>query len=144
MEIIRAEAKKVGLELIEKPFANSAEVQTAAESLLGSVDIILISPSNALFSALDSLLRVAKKGNIPVIGGDESAVKRGSIATYNFSNTDVGIATAEIVIKVLKGDTNPGDIPVARPPKSRLYINQEAAKEAGITFSPDLLKEAQR
>lgn len=137
MAVIRAEAKKAGLEVVEAPVANSSEVRAAVESLRGKVDVMLISPANTVFSALDTLLGVAKESGIPVFGGDESAVTRGSIATYGFSNAEVGRETAEVVLRVLQGKVPPGEIPVARPPTAKLYVNATAAAAAGVKLTTE-------
>ena len=137
MAVIRAEAKKTGFEVVEAPVANSSEVRAAVESLRGKVDVMLISPANTVFSALDTLLGVAKESGIPVFGGDETAVARGSIATYGFSNVEVGRETAEVVLRVLQGKVPPGEIPVARPPNAKLYVNAVAAAAAGVKLSAE-------
>lgn len=142
-EVFRREAYKLGLNLVEVPVSNSAEVKTTTEILISKkVDVILISPSNTVFSALDALICTAHSAKIPIIGGDESAVIKGSIATYGFSNKDVGIATAEVVLKILKIDpkNKVGDIPVARPRENHLFINRKVAEQAGISLPTDLLR----
>ena len=139
VEVFRREASRAGLSLQEVPVTNSAEVKAAAEVLVSrGVDVILISPSNTLFSALDSLISTAQNARIPVLGGDESAVGRGSLATYGFSNHDVGVATAEIVLEVIGRDGAAGDIPVAAPRENRLFVNEEAMSRAGITIPDDM------
>jgi putative ABC transport system substrate-binding protein len=139
MKVIRAKAQEVGWTLLEVPVATSAEVRQAVESLKGRVDLIMVSPSNVVFSALDALLATSKEIGVPVLGGDESAVKRGSIATCGFSNTDVGLATAEVVLEVLKNDKPAGEIPVARPPAARLFLNEEAAAAFGLKLDATIL-----
>ena len=137
----REAATKEGLTLVEVPATNSAEVNAAAEVLVGKkVDVILVSPSNTLFSAFNSLISKADSAGIPVIGGDESAVQQGSVATYGFSNKDVGIATAEIILEILKGGKDAGSIPVAKPKQNHLFVNEEALKKANLTI-PSELKE---
>jgi putative ABC transport system substrate-binding protein len=138
MVVIRAAAKELGLSLVEVPIASSADVVPAVESLRGRVEVILISPSNDVFSALDALLGQAKRLGLPVVGGDESAVTRGALATYGFSNEEVGTATAECVLRVLKGDTPAGAIPVSLPPQAHLYLNRTALSAAGVRIPQDL------
>ena len=139
VEVFRQTAQELGLTLAEAPATNSSEVKTAASVLRGKkVDVILISPSNTLFSALDSLISTAQEAGIPVVGGDESAVERGSVATYGFSNKDVGVATAEIVLEVLNSEKEAGTIPVARPKQNRLFVNATAIEKAGIIIPESL------
>ncbi len=139
VEIFRIATEELGFILIETPATNSAEVKLAAQVLVSKkVDAILISPSNTLYSALDALIATAQQAGIPVIGGDESAVERGSAATYGFSNYDVGVATAEIVLEVLKGEQKAGDIAIASPKQNRLFINTAALETAGISIPEEM------
>jgi len=139
VKIFRETARELGLTLVETPATNSSEVKTAASVLVSKkVDAIIVSPSNTLFSALNSLISTAEEASIPVIGGDETAVERGSVATYGFGNKDVGVATAEIVIEVLKGERKTGDIPVTCPKQNRLFLNTKALEKAKITVPEKL------
>lgn len=142
MKIIRAASEPLGIDLVEIPVSTSAEVKAATEALTKKVDAILVSPSNTVFSALDTLIGTARENNVPVIGGDETAVRKGSLATYGFRNKDVGIATAEIVLRICRDNVPPGSIPVARPPHPTLFLNQDAARGMGLTFDETLVKEA--
>jgi len=142
MRVIRATASSRNLSLVEVPVANSAEVRAAVESLKGRVDVILVSPANTVYSALDTLIGSALNIGIPVVGGDESAVKRGVVATYGFSNEAVGVATAKIVVMITEGDAEPGNIPVGCPPGAKLFYNAKAASEAKVSVPDDLLNQA--
>lgn len=140
MIVIREAAKELGFKLIEVPISASSEVTTAVESLKGRADVMLISPSNDVYTALDALLGAALRIGLPVVGGDETAVKRGSLATYGFSNEDVGIATAECVLSIFRGDRPAGEIPVATPPAPKLFLNREKLTANGLVLPPDLEK----
>ena len=141
MVVIRQQAKEAGLTLVEVPITGSMDVVPAVESLRGKVEILLISPSNDLYSALDAFLGAASRLGLPVLGGDESAVKRGSLATYGFSNEAVGESTAECVLLVLKGDRLAGDIPVVIPPRPSLFLNRNALEKAHIQIPSSLSAE---
>jgi putative ABC transport system substrate-binding protein len=57
----------------------------------------------------------------------------------------MGVATADMVDKVLKG-TKPGDMDVVsmkdQPGSLGLYINKTSAEKMGVTIPPELLKKA--
>jgi putative ABC transport system substrate-binding protein len=48
---------------------------------------------------------------------------------------------AAFVDKIVKG-TNPPDLPVQQPTKFEFVINLKAAKQIGLTLSPDFLVRA--
>jgi putative ABC transport system substrate-binding protein len=139
MKIIRASLQKKNISLIEIPVSSSSEVITAVRTLKGRIDAIMVSPANTVFAALDTVINEAEQMNIPVFGGDETAVKKGSIATCGFSNKDVGVATGIILLKVLENKQNAGNIPVSRPHNLSLYVNNTLAQKYKVIIPESTL-----
>jgi putative tryptophan/tyrosine transport system substrate-binding protein len=142
MYYIRKELDKSGLKYIEVPVSNTSEILSAAKSLVGKIDMFLVSPSNVVVSGISSLIKVALDNKIPVIGGDRETVENGSLITYGFDNLEIGKETAELVIKILKENKNPGDIPVSKPPIVSLYLNETYLTKLSISIPKDLLLNA--
>lgn len=119
--------------------SSSSEIAACAQSLSNKCDVFFISPSNTIYENLGALKKVAEQKGIMIIGGDKSAVsKYGSLGTYTYNFVEMGVNTAELAIKILDQKLLPGNIPVARPSNTYLYLNSETAKELGLTL-PDTL-----
>ena len=63
--------------------------------------------------------------------------------SYATNPNDLSRRAAVFVDKILKG-TKPADLPVEQPIKFELIINLKAAKQIGVTISPNVLARADR
>jgi putative ABC transport system substrate-binding protein len=145
MRYIRPLLKKNGLESIEVPVANSAEVMGSAKSLVGRCDVMLIPGDNTVISAISAMVKVANENHIPLFAGDEASVEKGAIATYGNNYYEIGVATGAIAAKILNENIKePGSIPVTVATDADLIINLKAAKEQKADVPESLLKQAKR
>ncbi len=138
-EKIKAEA--MGLKVVQATAASSAEVQQAAQSLVGRVDAISVLTDNTVVSALESVVKVAKDNKIPLIAGDTDTVKRGAVAAYAFNYEDLGKQAGDMAAKILNG-TPIKDIPVEYASKLTLSVNPTSAKAMGVTIPTELMTTA--
>ncbi|MBB4191256.1 putative ABC transport system substrate-binding protein [Rhizobium aethiopicum] len=143
LAVLKAEAEKAGLTVVESAATKSAEVQGAARALVGRADAIYIPTDNTIISALEGVVAVAEESKLPLFTADTDSVSRGSIAALGFNYYDVGKQTGEIVVRVLKGE-NPGDIAVKTAAGSDLVVNKAAAAKMGVTLPESVLSRANK
>lgn len=143
LAVLKAEAEKVGLTVVESAATKSAEVQGAARALVGRADAIYVPTDNTIISALEGAVAVAEESKLPLFTADTDSVWRGSIAALGFNYYDVGKQTGEIVVRVLKGE-NPGEIPVKTAAGSDLVVNKAAAAKMGVTLPESVLSRANK
>lgn len=132
---------KMGMTLVEATAPRSVDVGSAAQSLVGKVDVFYNSTDNNVVSSYESLVKVAREAKIPLVAADADSVKRGAIAALGVNYRDLGEQTGRMVVKILKGE-KPGAIPVETSAKLELYVNPGAAKLQGVTLSDALIKSA--
>ena len=134
VNLVKENASEAGFdEVKEATVTSSSEVATAARSLVGTVDAIYVPTDNTVVSALESVVQVGQENQLPVFSGDTDSVARGAIASIGFNYYDIGVQTADMVTKVLKG-SKPGDLPVEFADKLQLYVNPAAAEATGVTL----------
>lgn len=132
---------KLGIVLVKQTANKTADMAQAATKLAGRVDAIFISNDNTALSALQSVLMASNKAKIPVYLSDTAAVERGALAALGPNQYQVGLQSAKLIARSLKGDAI-GTIPVAFPTKIDLSINEEAAKNLGIHIPSDIRHQA--
>lgn len=140
VEMAEEAAKNLGLTIEKAAISASSEVQQAAGSL--DVDAYYVPTDNAVVSALEGLLQTADKKKVPVISADGESVKRGATATYGINYEKLGEQTAAMAVKLLKGEAEPASLPVETISQVDLYLNEDAAKKAGIEFTEDMKSKA--
>ena len=145
VESIKAIAPKMGFTIVESPAMGINNVPSAGQALVGKVDAIFVPNDTTVYGAFELLVKVAQDGKVPLFTAERRSVQRGAVATVGFDFKDMGMRTADMVDKVLKG-TKPGDMDVQYmkdlPNALALYINKDSAEKMGVKLPPDLLKRA--
>jgi ABC-type uncharacterized transport system substrate-binding protein len=85
----------------------------------------------------------ALKSQLPSMYSNRQAVEAGGLMSYGADIADNYRRVAYYVDRILKG-AKPADLPVEQPTKFEFIINLKAAKQIGLTLSPDLLARANR
>ncbi|MGX2957440.1 ABC transporter substrate-binding protein [Ursidibacter arcticus] len=141
LDELKEAAKKANIQVVPVAVQRSADIGTAARSLNGKVQAIYISEDNAVVSAYEALHKAALEAKIPVIAADKDTVERGALAAYAVNQYDIGAETGKVAASILRGE-KAGAIATHSVSKMELSINQQTAKELGITVPETLLKEA--
>ncbi|KQO73823.1 ABC transporter substrate-binding protein [Rhizobium sp. Leaf262] len=141
LELLKTEAAKAGLTVVESVATKSAEVQGATRALVGKADVIYVPTDNTIVSAFEAAASVASEAKIPLFAADTDSVARGAVAALGFNYFDVGKQTGAVVVRILKGE-KPGDIPATVAVGTDLVLNKKAAEKAGVTFPESVTKRA--
>ncbi len=140
-----AELKKLatplGMTVVEAAAPRTVDVASAAQSLIGKVDVFYEPTDNNLTSAFESLAKVADQGKVPLISADPSVATRGAAIGMGTNYYDLGRQTGKLVVRILKGET-PGKIASEVSTTLEMHVNKSAAQRQGATFSEDFLKTA--
>lgn len=143
MNDIRVAADELGLNIVEATVANAAEVQQAAQSLVGRVDGLYLITDNTLAQGVMAVIDVANSNKIPAISSVDSYVNQGALATFGLDYYRHGLLTAQVVVDVLEGK-NPGELPVRYNEDLSLIINTKTVETLGLDIPAAVLEEAQK
>jgi putative ABC transport system substrate-binding protein len=128
-------------EIVEATVSSTADVYTAAMSLVGQVDAIWEPSDNTVAAAIDSVVAVCEEYDIPLFASDVDMARAGAISGLGLDYYVNGQTAAELAARILKGE-NPANIPISTTPMTIVYLNPFAAERMGITIPPAILATA--
>ena len=140
----REAMNKRGLDLVEVTISSSAEVYTAAQSLVGRVDALYITSDNMVASAFGSVAKVCNADKIPLFVGNTDQVPLGAIAALGFDYFAVGYAAGKKAVLILKDGKNPGSIPSGLAEDLTLYISLKNAENQGFKVPQKYVEQANK
>jgi putative tryptophan/tyrosine transport system substrate-binding protein len=114
--------------------------QTAKQK---QVDAIMTNTGNRFFAERKRTVELAGKYRLPAIYPQKEFVDEGGLMSYGADYTDLYRRAAVYVDKILKG-AKPADLPVQQATKFEFVINLKAAKQIGLTLSPEFLSRANK
>ena len=136
-----AQSLKLKLEEIEtQPDAKGLEsaFQTAKQK---QVNAIMTTSATRFFAERKRIVELAGKYRLPAIYFQKEFVDEGGLMFYGVDYDDLFRRSAHYVDKIFKG-TKPADLPVQQATKFEFVINLKAAKQIGLTLSPEFLSRA--
>jgi putative tryptophan/tyrosine transport system substrate-binding protein len=140
----RDAARRLGMELVERPVHTEAETQALlAQVRQRKADGILVALHSHAWNLLGVITETASQQGIPTMFADTFMVERGGLASYGPDSYRTGRQAARLVDKILKGG-KPAAIPVEMNSDIELTINLKAAKALGLTIPPAALYRAER
>jgi len=132
---------KLKLEEIKtQPDAKGLEsaFQTAKQKQVGA---IMTTTATVFFAERKRIVDLAAKYRLPAIYPQDDFAQVGGLMSYGVDFDDLYRRAAVYVDKILKG-AKPADLPVQQATKFEFVINLKAAKQIGLTLSPEFLSRA--
>ena len=87
------------------------------------------------------IVELAGKYRLPAIYPQKAFVDEGGLMSYGVDYDDLFRRAAVYVDKILRG-AKPADLPVQQATKFEFVINLKAAKQIGLTLSPEFVARA--
>jgi putative tryptophan/tyrosine transport system substrate-binding protein len=136
-------ALKIKLEEIKtQPDAKGLEsaFQTAKQKQVGA---IMTTTGRRFFAERKRVVELPVNYRLPAIYPEKGYVDEGGLMSYGADFDDLYRRAAFYVDKILKG-AKPADLPVQQATKFEFVISLKAAKQIGLTLSPEFLSRANK
>lgn len=140
IEMAEKALDEIGVGHERKTASNTAEVQSAVESIVGAgdFDAIYAPTDNTIAQAAPQVGQIALENKIPFITGEEGMCKNGNgLFTLSINYEDLGGMAGEMAVKILKGEAKPEDMAIEHLDSSKLVTikNDDVAAQLGIDLS---------
>lgn len=120
-------SERANLKLVERPIANTGEVATALQSLLGNIDAIYLPPDNTANAAIQVIGHFAADNKIPFYATVKNALDDGALAALSLDYFELGKESAQLALAVLQGQ-NPATTPIKLDENPQAFINAKVAQ----------------
>ena len=136
--MVQDAAPEFGFTVREVTVINSSEVQQATEAIT-DVDVFFVGTDNTVVSAIETLVAVGERNQIPVIVSDPDSVPRGALAALAVDYFEQGLQTGRMAARMLAEGTDPSAIPVEVASELQLSLNPGAADRMGVALPQSVL-----
>ena len=122
----------LGLETVRFSFTDTNDVASVAQKAADSVDVIYIPTDNTAASNTEAIANVVIPSKTPVVAGEEGICSGCGVATLSISYYDIGYATGEMAVSILKDGADVSKMPVQYAPQVTKKYNAAICEALGI------------
>ena len=140
IDILRKELEKHGVALAEATISSVNDIQQAAQSLVGKVDVMYVPTDNVVASSMPTLYRVTQAAKLAVVAGEAGMVRSGATATVAVDYYNLGKIAGNMGAEILEGKAKPQDMPIRYQTEFKVVLNEPVVKELGLTVPEDVAK----
>ena len=140
IDILRKELEKHGVALAEATISSVNDIQQAAQSLVGKVDVMYVPTDNVVASSMPTLYRVTQAAKLAVVAGEAGMVRSGATATVAVDYYNLGKIAGNMGADILEGKAKPQDMPIRYQTEFKVVLNESVVKELGLTVPEDVAK----
>ena len=137
--LAKAQAEKLGLSVVEVTVNTTNDVQQAAISILGHVDVLYIPTDNIVASSIALVVEEALARKIPIAGSEAAHIHGGGTFTRGIDYFKLGEQTGHMAARILRGEAQVSEMPIEYQSQFDYLINKTYMEALGLEIPEDLL-----
>jgi len=135
-------AASKGLTVRTATISTVNDIQQAAQSMVGEVDVFYEPTDNVIASAMPTLTSITDAAGKGVICAFEGGVTAGALATKGVDYYKLGVQTGDMAADILEGKRKPSDMKIETARDLTVVVNKKNAEKIGLTIPADVLNGA--
>ena len=122
-----------GLTCKQFGFADTSDLMAVTQEAASFADVIYVPTDNTVANNATAIDSVCRPAGIPIIAGEAGICGSCGIATMSIDYYDLGYATGEMAVRILKDGEDITKMPIEYAPEVTYQYNEEICAELGIT-----------
>ena len=120
-------------------FSDSNDLSSVCTSAAANSDVIYVPTDNTVASNTEIINNICLPAEVPVIAGEEGICAGCGVATLSISYYDLGVATGNMAVKILTGETDVSEMPIEYAPQFTKKYNPTNCEALGVTVPDDFV-----
>ena len=137
VDTVKAALEDLGYTCSDYAFSDSNDLASVATSAASDSDVIYVPTDNTVASNTEIINNICSAEKVPVIAGEEGICQGCGVATLSISYYDLGKATGEMAVRILKDGEDISTMPIEYAPNFTKEYNPTICKELGIEIPDD-------
>lgn len=113
-------------------FNDANDLNAVTETACANSDVVYIPTDNTAATYAESIGNIAIAAKRPIICGESNTCAGCGVATLSIDYYDLGYATGEMAVKILKGEADISKMPIQSAAKFTKMYNKTICEELGI------------
>lgn len=137
VDTVKAALEELGYTCEYYAFSDSNDLSSVATTAASESDVIYVPTDNAAASNTELINNICLPAQVPVIAGEEGICAGCGVATLSISYYDLGKATGEMAVRILKDGEDISTMPIEYAPNFTKEYNADICAELGIEVPDD-------
>ena len=131
VDMVSAALTKMGYSCKHYAFTDSNDLTLVLQGAVVNCDVIYVPTDNTVAANSSIIDNICRPEGVPVIGGEKGICAGCAVATLTISYYDIGYVTGEMAARILTGEADISDMPIAYAGSTSMY-NPEICAELGL------------
>ena len=137
VDTVKAALEDLGYTCEYYAFSDSNDISSVVTNAVADSDVIYVPTDNTAASNTELINNICLPAKVPVITGEEGICSGCGVATLSISYYDLGKATGEMAVKILKDGEDISTMPIEYAPNFTKEYNADICAELGIEVPDD-------
>ena len=125
--------EEAGLTCQQFSFADTSDLMAVTQEAVNFADVIYVPTDTTVANNAPAIDSICRPAGIPIIAGESGICSGCGIATMSIDYYDLGYATGEMAVRILKDGEDITKMPIEYAPEVTYLYNEEICAELGIT-----------